>query len=112
LKDFEKLNAKVIGVNTDSVYAHRAWLQSIGEIDYPLASDYTKVISRNYDILDEDAGIAQRGVFIIDPEQKIRYASVNDLMVGRNTNEILRVLAALNTKKACPINWQEGNPTL
>lgn len=112
MKDFERLNAKVIGANPDSVYSHKAWLASIGDVDYPLVSDYTKTVSRSYDILDEETGIAHRGVFIIDPTQNIRYASVNDLSVGRNINEILRILAALNTKKPCPINWEEGQPTL
>lgn len=102
----------VIGINTDSVYSHNAWLNLIGKVDYPVASDYTKCVSRNYDVLDEEAGLAHRGVFIVDPEQRIRYASVNDLAVGRNTTEILRVLAALNTKKACPVNWKEGSAAL
>lgn len=112
LNDFEQHNAKVIGINPDSVYTHRAWLEKIGQIDYPLVSDYTKALSRSFGILDEETGIAYRGTFIIDPEQKVRYASENDLSVGRNINEILRVLAALNMEKACPVNWEEGQATL
>lgn len=99
LYDFEKLNAKVIGVNTDSVYAHRAWLEKIGQIDYPLISDYTKALSRGFGILDEETGIAYRATFIIDSEQKIRYISENDLLIDRNIDELLRVLSALGKNK-------------
>ncbi|MDF2521341.1 MAG: peroxiredoxin [Clostridia bacterium] len=112
LSDFEKYNAKVIGINPDSVYTHRAWLEKIGQIDYPLVSDYTKALSRSFGILDEETGVAYRGTFIIDPEQKVRYASENDLNVGRNINEIIRLLAALTKEKACPVNWEEGQATL
>jgi peroxiredoxin (alkyl hydroperoxide reductase subunit C) len=112
LNDFEKFGAKVIGANPDSVYTHKAWLEKIGQIDYPLIADYTKSLSRNFGILDEETGIAYRGTFIIDPDHKIRYASENDLLVGRNINEILRVLAALTKGKPCPVNWEEGKSTL
>lgn len=63
-------------------------------------------------MLDEESGVAYRGTFIIDPEQRVRYASENDLSVGRNINEILRVLAALVKSKPCPVNWEEGQSTL
>lgn len=112
LKDFEKFNTQVIGANPDSVYSHKAWLESIGEVDYPILSDYTKSLSRSYDVLDEETGIAYRGTFIIDSDGVIRYASVHDLSIGRNVNEILRVLAAHQTQKPCPVNWEAGKPTL
>jgi len=112
LNDFEKLNVNVIGVNTDSVYTHRAWLEKIGQIDYPLISDYAKALSRCFGILDEETGIAYRGTFIMDLDHKVRYASENDLLVGRNINELLRVLVALSKNKPCPVNWEEGNTTL
>lgn len=112
LNDFEKLNVKVIGANPDSVYTHRAWLEKIGQIDYPLISDYTKALSKGFGILDEETGIAFRGTFIIDSEYKVRYASANDLLIGRNINELLRILAALNKNKPCPVNWEEGSNTL
>lgn len=60
----------------------------------------------------DNEGIAMRGTFIIDPEGNLRYINVNDTLVGRNVNEILRILAAFHTKKACPVNWEEGKPTL
>jgi len=112
LDDFEKFGAKVIGANPDSLYTHKAWLEKIGQIDYPLIADYTKALSRSFGILDEESGVAYRGTFIIDPNQRIRYASENDLLVGRNINEILRVLAALTKGKPCPVNWEAGKSTL
>lgn len=87
-------------------------MEKIGQIDYPLVADYTKSLSRSYGILDEETGIAYRGTFIIDPDHKLRYASENDLTVGRNINEILRVLAALTKGRPCPVNWEEGKATL
>jgi alkyl hydroperoxide reductase subunit AhpC len=87
-------------------------LEKIGQIDYPLISDYTKSLSRSFGVLDEESGIAYRGTFIIDPEHKIRYACENDMAVGRNINEILRVLAALTKGRPCPVNWEEGKATL
>lgn len=112
LKEFEKFNAVVIGANTDSVPTHEAWAKSIGGVDFPLVADYNKTLSRDYCVLMEEEGIALRGTFIIDPEGMIRYINVNDTAVGRNINEVLRVLAALQTKKACPVNWEVGAPTL
>jgi peroxiredoxin 2/4 len=113
LKEFEKFNASLLAVNTDSIYTHKAWLESMGgDVDYPVAADYTKSVSQSYGVLDAELGLAHRGVFVIDPDQNVRYISVNDLSVGRNINDILRVLAALNTKKACPVNWEAGAATL
>jgi peroxiredoxin (alkyl hydroperoxide reductase subunit C) len=77
-----------------------------------LLADYTKALSRSFGILDEETGIAYRGTFIIDSERKVRYACEHDLLVGRNINEILRVLAALTKGKPCPENWEEGKATL
>jgi alkyl hydroperoxide reductase subunit AhpC len=89
-----------------------AWAKSIGGVNFPLVADYNKTLSRDYEVLMDGAGIALRGTFIIDPEGKIRYINVNDTGVGRNINEVLRVLAALQTQKACPVNWEVGQPTL
>jgi peroxiredoxin (alkyl hydroperoxide reductase subunit C) len=89
-----------------------AWAKSIGGVDYPLVADYNKTLSIDYGVLMEEEGIALRGTFIIDPDGFLRYINVNDTLVGRNINEVLRVLAALQTKKACPVNWEEGKPTL
>src|SRR3989338_11589475 len=98
LKDFKKLAAVVIGASVDSVYSHQAWIkQQLGELGYPLASDLSKEVSRRYGILLEDKGISLRGTFIIDPEGMLKWDLVNDLGIGRNVDEVLRVLTALQT---------------
>lgn len=112
LKEFEKLNAVVLGVSTDSVPTHEAWAKSLGGIDYPLLADYNKEVSRQYEVLMESEGIALRGTFIIDPDGKLKAISINDTVTGRNVNEYLRILSALQTKKACPVNWQPGDPAI
>ena len=113
LKEFEKLNSTVLGVNTDSIPTHKAWIESLGGIDYPLLADYDKKVTKDYEVyLDAAGGIALRGTFIIDPDGILQYYSVNNTDVGRNVNEILRVLQALQTKGACPVNWEEGQDTL
>lgn len=118
IEDFEKLNCEVLGVSTDSVYSHRAWIKTpvdqngIGEIRYPLASDITKEVSRSFGVLIEEKGIALRGLFIIDPEGIVRYEVVHDLNVGRNVDEVLRVLQALQTGGLCPVNWEPGQAQL
>lgn len=112
MKDFEKFNAVVLGVSTDSVPSHEAWANSLGGIDFPMLSDYNKEVSRNYGVLMEKEGIALRGTFIIDPDGILKALSINDTSTGRNVNEFLRLLAALQTKKACPVNWQQGDATI
>lgn len=114
----EALGAKVLGVSTDSVYSHRAWIKAskdeggLGELRYPLASDITKQVAQDYGVLIEEKGIALRGLFIIDPEGKIRYQVVSDLNIGRSVEEIIRVLHALQTGGLCPIDWKIGEQTL
>lgn len=110
--DFEKLDAQVLGVSVDSVYSHKAWLKELGELKYPLLSDITKEVSRNYGTLIEDKGISLRGAFIIDPEGTLRYQVVHDLNIGRSVEEILRVLEALQTGELCPVEWRPGKATL
>jgi len=113
LKDFERLNSTVLGVNTDSVPTHKAWIKSLGGIDYPLLADYNKKTTKDYEVFyDEAGGIALRGTFIIDPHGMIQYICINNTSIGRNVNEILRVLGALQTGSACPVNWEEGQDTL
>lgn len=117
-QDFAKLGAEILGVSTDSVYSHRAWIQTprdkggLGEINYPLASDITKEVSRAYDVLLEDEGVALRGLFIIDPEGIIRYQVVHHNDIGRSVDETLRVLQALQAGGLCPVNWKPGDKTL
>jgi len=116
--DFEGINAEIIGVSTDSVYSHRAWLQTsrdkggVEGLRFPLAADITKQMSRNYDVLIEDRGIALRGLFVIDPEGILRYKVVHDLNIGRSAEETLRVIQALQTGGLCQAEWRPGQETL
>ncbi|QJW46903.1 peroxiredoxin [bacterium BFN5] len=118
LAEFNSVGAEVLGVSVDSVYSHRAWINTsrdaggLGGLDYPLASDITKQAARDYGVLIEDQGIALRGLFIIDPEGILRYQVVSDLNVGRSVDETLRVLQALQSGGRCPIDWQPGERTI
>lgn len=112
LEEFRELGAEIVGASIDSKYTHLAWKEKIGEIRYPMASDITKEISSSYGVLREAEGISLRGLFVIDPEGVLRYEVVHDLSVGRNVDEVLRVIRALQTGELCPINWEEGMETL
>ncbi|MEG6584719.1 peroxiredoxin [Dendrosporobacter sp. 1207_IL3150] len=118
IAEFTQLGAEVLGVSTDSVYSHRAWVKTsrdeggLGGLDYPLASDITKQVARDYGVLIEEEGIALRGLYIIDPDGILRYQVVTDLSVGRSIEETLRVLQALQTGGLCPIDWQPGERTI
>lgn len=125
LDEFKKIGAEVIGVSIDSKFSHLAWKQKarkeggIGDIKYPLVADITKQISRDFGVLidsGDDAGVALRGTFIIDPKGIIRQATVNDLPVGRNIDEAIRLVKAFqfNEKhgEVCPANWTEGAKTM
>jgi len=118
LKDFEKRNAQVVGCSIDSCFSHAAWLNTpkakggIGGISYPLVSDIHKSISRAHQVLFEDAGIAYRGLFLIDRQGIVRHQLVNDLPLGRSVDETLRLLDALifheKHGEVCPANWTSG----
>lgn len=113
IKEFENLNACILGTSIDSEHSHKAWIKSsLGEIAFPLASDITKSVSKDYNVLIEEEGVALRGLFIIDPEGMIRYSTIHDLNVGRSTQETLRVLKALQTGGLCPIDWEDGQDLL
>jgi peroxiredoxin (alkyl hydroperoxide reductase subunit C) len=113
IKDFKDLDAEVIGVSVDSVYSHQRWIKDdLGDLHYPLVGDITKRISRDYGVLLEDAGIATRGTFIIDPQQKIQYMGIHNLNVGRDAAEIVRVLAGLRTGELCGAGWKKGDKHL
>ena len=112
IDQFKELNVQVVGASIDSKFTHLAWTDRIGAINYPMLSDITKSISREYGVLIEEEGIALRGLFIIDPDGKLRYQVVHDLSVGRNVDEVIRVIKALQTGELCPIDWEEGAPTL
>ncbi len=119
--EFEKLGVVVLGCSVDSHYTHLAWRNvprnegGIGEIRYPLIADLNKEIARKYDVL-LDAGIALRGLFLIDQKGIVRHQVVNDLPLGRSVDEALRVVKALqfNEKhgEVCPANWKEGEATI
>jgi len=119
VEEFKKADAVVIGASIDSKFSHRAWVNDeLGEMKYPLAADVTKEVARKFGVLKEDAGVALRGVFIIGPEGNIRYQLVHDLGIGRNVQEILRVLQAIQYvdkaagKEVCPANWTPGAETI
>lgn len=107
---FKDLNCEVLGISTDSVYSHRTWIDNgLGEINFPLAQDKCLTVSKNYGVLNKDEGVSLRGTFIIDPNKTVRYAVVHDDNIGRNVNEIFRVLNALQTNSLCGVNWNVGD---
>jgi len=112
MDEFEALGVRVLGGSTDSVHSHKAWLKELGEMRYPLFSDLTRTMSRDYGVLLEEKSIALRGTFIIDPDGILRYALYHDLGIGRSVTETLRVLKALQTGELCPVEWKEGEKTL
>lgn len=113
IDDFKKENAEVLAISVDSEYSHQAWINSsLGKVNFPMASDMTKKVSSDYGVLLEEAGVALRGLFIIDPEGVVRYSVIHDLNVGRSVDETLRVLKALKTGGLCPIDWEEGEDLL
>ena len=113
IDEFKKLGAEVLSVSTDSEHSHKAWINSdLGKVNFPMASDRTTNVSRDYGVLIEEEGISLRGLFIIDPEGIIRYSVIHDLSIGRSVDETLRVLTALKSGGLCPIDWQEGDELL
>lgn len=121
LDDFKKRNCEVVGVSVDSHFTHWAWKNTpveqggIGNIQYPLVADLTKRISRDYGVLINKA-IALRGLFLIDKEGVVQHALVNNLPLGRNVDEALRMVDALQyTEKhgeVCPANWKQGEEAM
>jgi len=117
-KDLKAMNTEILGVSTDSVHAHRAWLETPEEengikgTQYPLASDPTHAVSEAYGVLDKEQGAALRGLFIIDPEGIVQYAVIHNMNTGRSINETERVLEALQSGGLCGANWQPGDEML
>lgn len=121
LPKFQQKNAQVLGVSVDSHFTHLAWKNTsreqggIGQIDYPLVADLSKKIAEDYGIL-FDGEVALRGLFLIDKEGIIRHALVNDLPLGRNVDEALRILDALQFHEqhgeVCPANWHQGEEAM
>ena len=122
LKDFEQRNVQVVGCSVDSHFSHLAWLNTpkakggIQGVSYPLIADFNKQVAKDYGILNEQEGVAYRGLFLIDLEGQVRHQLVNDLPLGRNVDEALRIVDALQFHEkhgeVCPANWSEGEKTM
>jgi lipoyl-dependent peroxiredoxin subunit C len=113
--EFRDRDAQLLGLSIDSEFVHVAWRQSredLGKVSFPWLSDVKRELTTALGILDEKDGVALRATFVVDPHGIIRFVSVNDMSVGRNPQEVLRVLDALQTDELCPCNWQKGEETL
>ncbi|MFQ5586056.1 MAG: peroxiredoxin [Thermodesulfobacteriota bacterium] len=116
--EFRQRNAEVLGISVDSHFSHAAWRATprdqggVGELQYPLISDLDKSIARRYGVLLEKPGIALRGLFLLDKNGVLKHITINDLPIGRNVDEILRVLDAIQFSEehgeVCPANWHKG----
>jgi alkyl hydroperoxide reductase subunit AhpC len=114
-KEFVARDADVYGVSIDSEFVHLAWRkdkEELRSLPYPMLSDLKRELCGALGILDPEAGVAQRATYILDPQGVIRFVYVTDLSVGRNPDEVLRVLDALQTDELCPCNWKPGEDTL
>ncbi len=123
-EQFSKLNCQVFGISVDSIYVHKAWVDTKredgglgGNLNYPLLSDLNKMTARDYGILMEDEGVALRGLFLISPEGVIMHAAINSLTVGRSVTEAVRILKAFqfvssHEGQVCPADWEEGKDTM
>ena len=117
---FQSLGVEIYSVSTDTHFAHKAWhdtSESVGKIQYTMVGDPTGTISRNFDVMIEEAGLADRGTFVIDPEGKIQIVEVNAGGIGRDAGELLRKVKAAqyvasHPGEVCPAKWQEGEKTL
>ncbi len=119
---FEERNTAILGVSVDSKYTHLAWINTprnkggLGEVRFPLVSDLTHQISRDYGVLLEGAGVALRGLFLIDKNGVVRHMLINDLPLGRSVEEAIRVVDALahfeKHGEVCPANWKPGEKTI
>jgi len=114
-KEFRARDAQLLGASTDSEFVHLAWRRDkdeLKDLPFPMLADVKRELTTALGILDKEAGVAQRATYIIDPQGVIRFVYVTDLNVGRNPQEVLRVLDALQTDELCPCNWQKGDDTL
>lgn len=118
--EFQKLGVEIYSVSTDTHFAHKAWhdtSDAVGKIKYTMVGDPTGVISRNFGVLIEDVGLADRGTFVIDPEGKIQIIEINAGGIGRDAKELLRKVAAAqyvaqHPGEVCPAKWKQGDKTL
>jgi len=112
---FSERDAQVLGVSTDTQFVHLAWRRNhsdLKNLPYPMLADTKRELSTALGVLHKEEGVPLRATFIVDPDGIIRHVSVNDLSVGRNVDEVLRVLDALQTDELCPCNWKPGEKTL
>ena len=115
LGEFKNRKTVVLTASTDSVFSHKGWCDShreLGQLKHLMIGDTNHELASAYEVLDCGKGIAYRGVYLIDPTGTLRWLAVHDLGVGRNVDEVLRVLDALQTDKLVPCNWKPGQKTL
>ncbi|WP_131781017.1 peroxiredoxin [Legionella gresilensis] len=113
--EFADRDAQVLGGSTDSEFVHLAWRNQhsdLNNLPFPMLADVKRELSQSLGILDANEGVAQRATFIVDPDGITRFVMVTDLSVGRNPEEVLRVLDALQTDELCPCNWKKGEETI
>jgi peroxiredoxin (alkyl hydroperoxide reductase subunit C) len=118
--EFKKMGVEIYGVSTDTHFTHKAWhdtSETIGKIQFPLVGDPTGTITRNFGVMIEEAGLAERGTFVMDPNGKIQIIEINAGGVGRNAEELLRKIkaaqyVAAHPGEVCPAKWKEGEKTL
>ena len=118
--EFQRLGVEIYGVSTDTHFTHKAWhdtSDTIGKIQYPLVGDPTGTITRNFGVMIEEAGLADRGTFVIDPEGKVQIVEINAGGIGRDASELLRKVkaaqyVAAHPGEVCPAKWNEGEKTL
>jgi peroxiredoxin (alkyl hydroperoxide reductase subunit C) len=114
-RQFRDRDAQLYGVSIDSEFVHLAWRKShpdLRALPFPMLSDIKRELSSALGVLDAAAGVSQRATFIVDPQGVVRFVYVTDLSVGRNPEEVLRVLDALQTGELCACNWKKGDDTL
>ncbi|KKJ77689.1 alkyl hydroperoxide reductase [Kiloniella litopenaei] len=114
-EEFEDRDAQILGVSTDSDFVHMAWRkdhEDLNDLPFPMVSDIKRELCEGLGILDAEAGVALRATFIVDPDGIIQHVGVNGLNVGRNPQETLRILDALQTDELCPCNWNKGDDVL
>jgi len=114
-KDFADREAQVLGASTDTQFVHLAWRNNhpdLKSLPYPMLADTKRELTSALGIIHKEEGVALRATYIVDPEGVIRWVTANDLSVGRNVDETLRVLDALQTDELCPCNWKKGEKTL
>jgi NADH-dependent peroxiredoxin subunit C len=118
--EFKKMGVEIYSVSTDTHFTHKAWhdtSDTIGKIQFPMIADPTGTVTRNFGVMIEEAGLADRGTFVIDPQGKIQIVEINAGGIGRDASELLRKVkaaqyVATHPGEVCPAKWKEGEATL